>query len=198
MHAFLYSSLSVNPSLHTKIVIPETSLGIDDIREAQKFLSILPPRGKINKLVIFQAEKMTLAAQNAFLKTLEEPPVQTEIYLVTTKPDQLLPTILSRVEIVKDTDKFTYHSDTLENSRKLWQKLQNSGVGECLAVIDENKFDRDSFLHFLDDLEFIIHQNLFALNPHIYTVITKTRRYLQSNCNLRLVMDYFASSLVIQ
>ena len=45
---------------------------------------------------------MTIA-QNALLKILEEPPGNSEIYLVTDQPNQLLPTILSRVQITLTT-----------------------------------------------------------------------------------------------
>lgn len=46
--------------------------------------------------IIDDAHKMTPEAQNAFLKTLEEPPNETLLVLVTSKPEALLPTILSR------------------------------------------------------------------------------------------------------
>lgn len=47
--------------------------------------------------VIVDAERMNVQAQNAFLKTLEEPPPRTLLMLLTTQPEQLLPTIQSRV-----------------------------------------------------------------------------------------------------
>jgi len=47
--------------------------------------------------IIVDAERMNVQAQNAFLKTLEEPPPNTLLLLLTTQPEQLLPTIQSRV-----------------------------------------------------------------------------------------------------
>ncbi|MBE2286356.1 MAG: hypothetical protein IAE77_23065, partial [Prosthecobacter sp.] len=47
--------------------------------------------------VIVDAERMNVQAQNAFLKTLEEPPPRTLLLLLTTQPERLLPTIQSRV-----------------------------------------------------------------------------------------------------
>ena len=47
--------------------------------------------------VIVDAERMNVQAQNAFLKTLEEPPPNTLLLLLSTQPQQLLPTIQSRV-----------------------------------------------------------------------------------------------------
>jgi len=204
MHAFLYKSIQNIPAtvLNSQYLIQilpneHGNIKIEEIRNVQKFFSILPPKKNINYGIIVDAHKMTIDAQNAFLKTLEEPPSQTEIYLVTGYPDDLLPTILSRVEIILDNQLFSYTSASLENSRSLWKKLQTAEVGERLAVIDEVGFDRESFLHFLSDLEFILHQNLPADRQisHLYSLLVQTKLYTQSNCNMRLVLDYFAYSL---
>ena len=199
MHAFICSAIPtyITKSPYVYEIHPENSIGITEIRESQIFLSRLPPENKKNYLIVHQAEKMTLPAQNAFLKTLEEPPSQTEIYLVTNYPDELLPTILSRVEFIKDTKPFSYTSDTLENSRTLWKKLQKAGVGERLAVIDEAGFDRETFLHFLSDLEYMLHENLSTGKqiPDLYALLITIRHYTKSNCNMRLIMDFFGCSL---
>lgn len=201
MHAFL---VSTTPNLKNPFLVTpndKNNIGIDEIKALQKYLSILPNQNQINYAVVIDAHQMTIPAQNSFLKTLEEPPSQSEIYLVTKNPDQLLPTILSRVEI--QTKLIPYTSDSLEQSRILFQKLQNAGVGERLAVIDESGFDRDSFLHFLSDLEFILHSQLpklpkFPQLPKLYSHLVQTKTYTQANCNMRLVIDYFASNLVLE
>ena len=56
-------------------------------------------RGKV--FVIEEAELMNAAAQNALLKTLEEPPGRTLVMLITDSPDSLLPTIRSRSQLVR-------------------------------------------------------------------------------------------------
>lgn len=79
------------------------SIGIESIREIQKFLQHKVPgaAAKINRVVmVLQAESMTPEAQNAFLKTLEEPPVSTAIIMTVSDKQQLLPTVLSRVHII--------------------------------------------------------------------------------------------------
>lgn len=53
--------------------------------------------GQQKVAVVFEADRMNKATQNAFLKTLEEPPADTTIFLLTTRPHALLPTIRSRV-----------------------------------------------------------------------------------------------------
>lgn len=200
MHAFLHTTYDITPSLYTHTVTPDGSIGIDEIRQLQKLISTLPPQNQIRRLVIFQAEKMTIPAQNAFLKTLEEPPVQTEIHLVTGFPDQLLPTILSRIQTVRNSPNRSYTSAGLENSRKLFLQLQFSGVGERLAVINSQNFNRESFLQFLSDLEYILHDQLpqFTDPAKTYQTIILTKQYTNANCNLRLVASFFASQIVLQ
>ena len=50
--------------------------------------------------LLANAERMTEAAQNCLLKTLEEPPPNTVLVLTTAYPDHLLPTCLSRCQLV--------------------------------------------------------------------------------------------------
>ncbi len=195
MHAFIYSTYTYTPSQYIFSIIPETSIGIEDIRAAQKFASTLPPKNQIHQIIIHDAHYLTIPAQNAFLKTLEEPPTQCEIILITRYPSKLLPTILSRVEI--KNQKSIYTSDTLEQSRKIFDQLQKAGVGERLAVIDQIPATRESFLHFLNDLEFILYSQLpqFPQLPKLYSLLVQTKTYTQANCNIRLVLDHFATHL---
>lgn len=75
-----------------------TEIGIEEIRHAQKRLALFPLTGKRNVLVIDQAHTLTRSAQNALLKTLEEPRADTVIILVTRNPHALLPTVRSRCQ----------------------------------------------------------------------------------------------------
>jgi len=58
-------------------------------------------RGRGKVFVVREAELMSTAAQNALLKTLEEPPPRVTILLLCEKPDELLPTTLSRCAMVR-------------------------------------------------------------------------------------------------
>ncbi len=79
------------------LVEPEKNLiKIDNIREIQEFLSLSPYEGKKKVVIIDNAEYMNQAASNAFLKTLEEPPPNSVLILVTSSADTLLETIRSR------------------------------------------------------------------------------------------------------
>ena len=74
---------------------------IDQIRELIWKISLKPIFGSFKIALIDQAHLMTKESQNCFLKTLEEPKGRAILILITSSPDFLLPTILSRCEIIK-------------------------------------------------------------------------------------------------
>jgi DNA polymerase III subunit delta' len=79
-----------------------TALPIDVVREFLIEKVAATPRVSSRKVfVISEAEKMLLPAQNALLKVLEEPPADSHIILLCTRLDKLLPTTLSRCQVVK-------------------------------------------------------------------------------------------------
>lgn len=69
---------------------------IEDIRNVEPFLALRADAGETKLVIILEADRMMEEAANAFLKTLEEPPPQTVIILITEQPSRLLTTILSR------------------------------------------------------------------------------------------------------
>lgn len=70
---------------------------VEDIREASEFLSRFPSMGKYRVVIIDTAERLTVSAENALLKVLEEPNSTSVIILVTHLPGKLLPTVRSRL-----------------------------------------------------------------------------------------------------
>ena len=84
---------------HVTLVRPESKsrrISVDAIRAAEHTLQMSAPSGVTKFAVIVDCERMGEGAENAFLKTLEEPPRASMLLLLTTGPEQLLETILSR------------------------------------------------------------------------------------------------------
>ncbi|MBU4274901.1 DNA polymerase III subunit delta' [Patescibacteria group bacterium] len=79
----------------------DSEIQISKIREVQQFLKLKPYYSPFKAVIIDQAEKMGKDAQSCFLKTLEEPKGQTILILISSKPEMLLPTILSRCQMLK-------------------------------------------------------------------------------------------------
>ncbi len=75
---------------------PSRQISVDQIRGLADFLGMSAHQGGRRVVVIHPAEAMNANAANALLKSLEEPPAGLMFILVTHKPQQLLPTLLSR------------------------------------------------------------------------------------------------------
>lgn len=89
-----------HPDLHF-IEAEGDEIKIDQIREVQADLALKPFEGAKKVLIVDGAEAMNAASSNAFLKTLEEPPGDALIVLISSMPRSLLQTIRSRCQEVR-------------------------------------------------------------------------------------------------
>lgn len=93
--------LIIKPEIEEKKgIVKEKELKVEHIRRAQKDLSLFPYSGKYKVAIIDNAHKMTVSAQSALLKTLEEPNETSVIILVTHNDSKIIPTIKSRCQKV--------------------------------------------------------------------------------------------------
>lgn len=86
-----------HPDYHT--VAPESKsrrIVIEQMRSMEQELQMKPMRGSTKVAVIHDADRLQPQAANAFLKTLEEPPPGCHIFLLTSLPDAIMDTIISR------------------------------------------------------------------------------------------------------
>lgn len=90
----------VHPDMHI-IGGEERQIKIDQVREIEEKLSIKSFEGGIKAVIVHRAETMNPAASNAFLKTLEEPPENSVLILVSSRPDLLPDTMLSRAQRIR-------------------------------------------------------------------------------------------------
>jgi len=135
-------------------------ISVDNIRQqVNGDIAIKPYSGAYKIYMIDEAEKMNVQAQNALLKTLEEPPEYAVILLLATRAEAMLPTILSRC-VVLNTKPVS--EDLIK--RYLMQKIQipdyrasicasfaRGNVGRAQALVSNETFDymKSSVLHIL-------------------------------------------------
>lgn len=90
--------------------------------------------------IIYEADRMNIITANAFLKTLEEPPPQTTIFMLSTRPNDLLDTIRSRcIALRVDTPEEKLESPDWESwleDYKAWQKDITGGIGRTVKLAD--------------------------------------------------------------
>ncbi len=98
------SCSKINSSNHADVLVVEPEgdfIKIDQVRDLQRQLRFRPLEGGRRACILDVADRLNEAAANALLKTLEEPPVETHLFLITARPHHLLPTILSRCQWIK-------------------------------------------------------------------------------------------------
>lgn len=93
--------LTLHPDFHGIDGQETLSLGIEKIREVSSRLHMRPLVASYKFLVIENFHFATIEAQNAFLKTFEEPPAYAYIFLITPYIDRLLKTIVSRAQVLQ-------------------------------------------------------------------------------------------------
>lgn len=104
-------------------------IGIESIRETNHFLRQTAFEGGWKSAVLMHADRINEAAANAFLKTLEEPPERCLLLLVTDQPQKLLPTILSRCQIVSVAASAAERSrSNVEKAMLEWLRHRTSGA----------------------------------------------------------------------
>ena len=127
-----------------------SSIGVEDIRvQVNNDIEIKPYSGKYKIYIIDEAEKMTQQAQNALLKTIEEPPSYGVIILLTSSIDALLPTIRSRcvtlnlkaVEFEKIKDYLMQQYEIPDYQAKVCAAFAQGNVGRAIALAASGEFN---------------------------------------------------------
>lgn len=90
------------PDLHVIQIAEEAqTIKVEQVRELQRLLALAPYQARYRVALLLGFEKATAGAQNALLKTLEEAPEKAILLLTADSPDNLLPTITSRCEVLR-------------------------------------------------------------------------------------------------
>ncbi len=93
------SCRKTDAGLHPDVAVIEpdgNNIKIEQVREVCRRAYLMPAEGRETFFIFDPAEKMTVEAANALLKTLEEPPAATRIILITANSSALAPTLISR------------------------------------------------------------------------------------------------------
>ena len=120
----------------------QLSIYVEEIDEIIKKFALKSYEGGSKILIVWQADKMNTDAANKFLKFLEEPPKNTYIILTASNIDFMLPTILSRTQIVEipsineeDLESFLSKNDQVSEERRkeiIFQAQGNWNVAQKL------------------------------------------------------------------
>jgi DNA polymerase III subunit delta' len=121
-----------------RIVRPQSKsrrIVVDSIRELEKSLYVASEKNQWKVGVIADADRMVVSAENAFLKTLEEPPPRTLLLLLTANPGALLPTVLSRCVRIPLLGKPNLLDNGGEELVSALNAMAQSGFGSATAAL---------------------------------------------------------------
>jgi len=151
----------VDKNSHPNLRIIEVEKGkqeinIEAVREIEKELILMPFYRSYRVFIINEAERMSEESANAFLKTLEEPVKNTVIILVTSNLTALLPTILSRCQIIRFyplqqeqmKEYLIKHMKIDSGQASFLTHLCRGSIGDAVGLHSQNMFSqRDSLIN---------------------------------------------------
>lgn len=124
------------------------SIAIDEIRKIKNFVSLSPYSGSRQLVIINDAHAMTVEAQNALLKILEEPNPASSFILVTSSPNLLLPTIGSRCQGIRFPshprniiDGIIKSSGLPKPKAEFLAQFSNGRVGLLKKILDNDQYE---------------------------------------------------------
>ncbi|WP_174226653.1 MULTISPECIES: DNA polymerase III subunit delta' [Clostridium] len=125
------------------------SIGVDNIRDIIKEVNKKPYEEDKKVIIIYQGERMTIEAQNAFLKTIEEPPKGVFIILLTSNLQFMLETIKSRCQVhklkrlnFKDMERYIKREyPNLDDNEVRQVIIFSDGIpGRCKIFLEDESF----------------------------------------------------------
>ena len=133
-----------------KVVAYKRLILVDAIRDLERHANFLPNEAKARFFIIDAADKMNDQAANALLKTLEEPPPTSHIFLITSRPDSLLPTIRSRCQTLRfapveaaEIEKYLVDEKAYTHDEaRLAARLSRGSIGRAVSINVEQFRDR--------------------------------------------------------
>lgn len=171
----------------------EGSISIKHIRELKVWVHKKPFKAPKKAVLIPEAQNLTLPAQHALLKTLEEPPGDTIIILTAPNPSLLLPTVVSRCQIIKlRSPKSLEKGDFGPEVPALLTKLPAMSPGQRLAIVGDYAGSRDQAIQFCETLLALLRQNLRKnqlTNPSSLRQTSRALTRLRANVNPKLTLE---------
>ena len=206
-------SARIADELFTDIFIvkkEKSSIGIDSIRSIFQFIRMRPVENRYRFVIIQHCDSLTTEAQNALLKTLEEPNPSIVVILLAQTTDTLLQTVLSRVQTIRLTlpshiDE-TLDPQEIESLSNILQEIVLFGsipaIFQFSQSITKNNKDRNATIHYLEFFYRLLNSRLtqsanktFLKELPDYMLIrmmngiTRTIAQVKQNASLQLAVE---------
>jgi len=166
------------------------TLGIDESRSVAQWAIMKPLTNKRKVLVAVVAHSFTSEAQNALLKLFEEPPEGTYFFLILPNTSSILPTLLSRVQVIKGDEQIDLN--------KKYASFLDDDVAHRFKIISpiikaKDKEKAKALIKFLES-RVATHEDVLKFSQ--VTKIIETERYLAGRSpSIKMLLEYLAVSL---
>ncbi len=165
------------------------SIGVDDVREQiNHTVAVRPYQGPYKVYIIPQADMMTVQAQNALLKTIEEPPEYAVLILLTENADSLLATINSRCVMlklrnIKDTLIHKYLMERLavpDYKADVCTAFSQGNLGRAIMLANSEHFNEihDDAIHLLQRIHEMELSEIIKVVKHVEAYKIEINDYL--------------------
>lgn len=153
-----FDIILINKETDTKTT---QSIGIAEIKDLHKKIFLKPVNSPVKAVILEDAHLLTIEAQNALLKVLEEPPDNTIIILSVDDKESLLPTILSRCQIItlEPVDTSFAEGEKTEFEEFI-KNLPEMKIGERLKKAEELSKDKDEAVVWVGKLILLLRENM--------------------------------------
>ncbi len=179
--------LVAHPDFHTIAPLEDkSSISIDQVHQLASLLAVKPSTPKARLILIAPAHQLTLPAQQALLKTLEEPPERTQLILATAYPTKLLPTILSRCQRIP----VKFETATAFPNQPSWESLLSGRctISECITIAGTIGSSKETAICAVYELYEFVHQAQ-VYPPKVLQEVIKTLNLLEKNVNTKLALE---------
>lgn len=137
------------------------SIGIEEVKLMQEKLFLKPIRSKTKAVVLEDAQFLTIEAQNALLKVLEEPPAHTLIVLSSESKEPFLLTILSRCQVIElPSDRKKITDEEKKEILLFIGSLAKISIGEHLHIAEKASKDKTQALEWIETIILILHEQM--------------------------------------
>lgn len=161
----------------------DSKLGVLEAKKIKEHFSLKPYQSSGRAVVLEDAASLTTEAQNALLKTIEELPKEAIFILGAASDSNLLPTIVSRCEIVR-----IKNSELKEENgrdKEIIEELLKSEIEERFEYIEKLK-EREKFLNSLIQY---FHSEL-PKNSNFTKELLQAEEWANQNVNIRAILEY--------
>ena len=178
-----------NPDL---LIFDDEQLLMDD---AEKIIRAMATKSfGAKRFCLISTDRIAADVQNTLLKTLEEPQEGVHFFLILPSADRLLPTVMSRVQVIAgDTTAETSRLDVAAFLKKkpadrfayieTWTKAKK----------DEDNVSKSEVLHFIDHLEQHLWNESGSRDEQLFADIRKMREYANiRGASHRVILDFLA------